>query len=581
MGIGVTEMKMSRIPLLVLGLLLVCGGPVGATDDTSCVACHGDTDLFDGDQLEIVELWRDGVHAEAELGCHDCHGGNSDPALAEDSEAAMDPGYRENPYVGVPDRTAIPSFCGRCHSDPNFMKRFSPGARVDQESEYWTSHHGRALREGDTRVATCVDCHGAHSILRAGDTRSPVYPKLVADTCGRCHSDPELMAGSQLPDGRPVPVDQEARWRRSVHAQTMYGRDDLSAPTCNDCHGNHGATPPGLESIAFVCGQCHGREAGLFRASAKQDGLLDHNELLGDAGDEACAACHEAPEPASSVSGVHAFTECSTCHGNHAVIRPSVALLEPLPVTPCAFCHEPLGPLAEVVQEPERRQRSYQQVLESILLETTGLEGEALYNELVGRALELEHHTVPGGAADGSGRALRPEVDRLFTKFRIGTTTFYYTDPITGQEVEERVVRCGDCHAAEPFLADDPQGLTTSRELLERMRELTALTARAERIALTARRGGVEARDALSHIDQAVDAQIGLEVLVHGFSPAEGSEFATKQAEGLEHARAALLAGQEGLDQLRFRRIGLAISLVFIVLVLIGIAMKIRQLGSG
>ncbi len=59
-----------------------------------------------------------------------------------------------------------------------------------------------------------------------------------------------------------------------------------------------------------------------------------------------------------------------------------------------------------------------------------------------------------------------------------------------------------------------------------------------------------------------------------------GSEFAAKQAEGLEHAHAALLAGQEGLDQLRFRRNGLAISLVFIVLVLIGLALKIRQLGT-
>jgi len=573
-------MRTSRIPVLVLGLILVCGGPVGAAEETSCVACHGNSDVFDGEQLEIVEMWRGGVHAETELGCHQCHGGNPDSALAEDPEAAMDPGYRENPYVGVPDRTTIPSLCGRCHSDPNFMKRFSPGARVDQESEYWTSHHGRALRAGDTRVATCVDCHGTHGILRAGDTRSPVYPKRVADTCGRCHSDPDRMAGSTLPDGRPLPVDQQARWRRSVHAQTMYERDDLSAPTCNDCHGNHGATPPGLESIAFVCGQCHGREASLFRASAKQDGFQNHNELLEDAGDEACAACHEAPEPAAEATGVHAFSECVTCHGNHAVIRPSIALLEPLPVTPCAFCHEPFGPLSQAVPEPDRRQRSYRQALETILLETAGLEGEALYNELVRRALELEPHTVPGEATDGSGRALRPEFDRLFTKFRIGTTTFSYPDPVTGEEVEERVVRCGDCHAIEPLLADEPKGLRTSRELLDRMRELTALTGRAERIVLTARRGGVEVRDALTEIDQAVDAQIELEVLVHSFSSGEGSEFAAKQAEGLEHAHAALLAGQGGLDELRFRRNGLVISLVFIVLVLIGLAVKIRQMGT-
>jgi hypothetical protein len=563
---------------LIIGLLIASGSPAAA-QESSCIGCHGNEEYFDGELLEIVQLWRGGVHAESELGCHDCHGGNPDPALAEDADAAMDPDYRPNPYRGVPDRGGIPSFCGRCHSDPDFMKRYNPGARVDQEREYWTSQHGRALRGGDGRVATCIDCHDTHGVLRADSPQSPVYPKQVADTCGSCHSDPERMAGSRLPDGRPLPIDQQARWRRSVHARSMYERDDLSAPTCNDCHGNHGATPPGFESVAFVCGQCHGREAALFRASAKQDGLLDHNELLVDAGDEACAACHEPPEPAAAVSGVYAFTECATCHGNHAVIRPSVALLEPLPATPCAFCHlPPFGPLADAIPEPEKALENFQLVLESLLAEYSDLEGEDLYNRLVDRALELDYHSLPGEAEAGEMRALRPEFERLFTKFRIGKTTFSYTDPVSGEEVEERVVRCGDCHATEPLLAEESKGLATSDGLLLRMRELTALTARAERLVLAARRGGVEVRHALAEIEQAVDAQIELEVLVHGFSLADDSEFVAKQAEGLEHAQAALLAGREGLNELGFRRRGLAISLILIVLVLVGIAMKIRQL---
>jgi hypothetical protein len=110
------------------------------------------------------------------------------------------------------------------------------------------------------------------------------------------------------------------------------------------------------------------------------------------------------------------------------------------------------------------------------------------------------------------------------------------------------------------------------------MRELTALTARAERIVLNAQRGGVEVRNALGEIDQAVDAQIELEVLVHTFNAADGSDFAAKHAAGLEHASAALQDGQRALDELRYRRVGLAVSLVFIALVLVGIALKIRQL---
>lgn len=566
---------------VVFALLGFFAWGLQATDTTSCISCHENADYFDEDHLKIVNDWRKGVHAEMEFGCHDCHGGNPDPDLSDDPERAMDPGFAANPYVGAPERTEIPSFCGRCHSDPSFMNRFNPGARVDQESEYWTSQHGRSLRSGDVRVATCVDCHGTHGILRARNTQSPVYPKRVADTCGRCHSDPVRMNGSALPDGRPLPIDQHARWQRSVHAEAMFERDDLSAPTCNDCHGNHGATPPGVESVAFVCGQCHGREAVLFRASAKHDGFEDHNELLAEAGDERCAACHEPPEPAAHVESVHAFVECVSCHGNHAIIRPSVAQLEPLPLTPCAFCHEPIGRLADAFPEPKKRQENYERVLQDLLLETDGLQGEALFNELVHRALQLEFHTVSSEAADGSGRTPRREFERLFTKFRIGTTTFSYTDPVTGEEVEERVVRCGNCHAPDPVFADAPRGLETSRQLLMQMRELTVVTARAERMALTARQGGVEVRDALGEIDQAVDSQIELEVLVHGFATGEGTEFDAKHAEGLEHAEAALVSAQAGLDELLFRRKGLAISLILIAMVLVGLAIKIRSLSGG
>ena len=197
-------MRELKISVVVFALLFVADAS-RAAETTSCISCHGDGDYFEGELLEIVEGWRGGVHADVDLGCHDCHGGNPDPVFADDPEGAMDPDLKENPYLGAPDRPETPSFCGRCHSDPNFMKRFNPGARVDQESEYWTSNHGRALRDGNTNVATCVDCHGVHPILAAGDTSSPVYSRRVADTCGRCHSDPDRMAGVTLLDGRPLP----------------------------------------------------------------------------------------------------------------------------------------------------------------------------------------------------------------------------------------------------------------------------------------------------------------------------------------------------------------------------------------
>jgi hypothetical protein len=541
------------------------------------VTCHSNADLFDAKQRQIVESFRADVHAEVGLSCQDCHGGNPDPKLAEDP-GAMDPGFAKNPYHGAPARQDIPRLCGRCHSDPAFMKRFRPDIRVDQEREYASSHHGQLLAKGDTKVATCVDCHGVHGILRISDPRSPVFPKHVAETCRACHGDPKRMAGYTLPDGRPLPVDQYARWRRSVHAAAMFDKDDLTAPTCNDCHGNHGATPPGVESVAFVCGQCHGREAELFRASAKHAGFQGHNDLLAGAGGK-CSACHEPPEPQARLTTVHSFTECVTCHENHAVVRPTVAMLAPLPAIPCAFCHEGPGrpvPDEKEAREPGATRKNYESTRDALLAvaKKSGLAGDDLFNWMVDRAVALPNHLEPG--VEG-GRQQRPEFARLFAKFRIGKTYYTYPDPVTGKETRASVVRCSDCHSPAPMVANAPVGLETSQRFLTQMRDLTALTGSAERTLLAARRGGVETRSALTEIDQAVDAQIELEVLVHSFSSAPQSAFEKKHQEGVTHAKAALVAGQKSLGELAYRHRGLAVSLGFIGLVLIGLALRIRE----
>jgi hypothetical protein len=544
---------------------------------TSCEACHADPDWFDEEGLAIVSGHAAGVHAEVRLSCHDCHGGNPSLAVADDIDLAMDEAFAENPYVGVPATGEIPGFCGRCHSDAVFMKRFRPDARIDQEAEYLTSHHGKALARGDLEVATCVDCHGVHGILRADDPLSPVYPTKIGETCRTCHEDAERMAGRTLADGRQLPIDQYARWRRSVHAAALLEREDLSAPACNDCHGNHGAAPPGLTSVAFVCGQCHGREAELFRASEKHTLQQDHNDLM--EGETGCDACHEAPEPQAALTDLPALTECSSCHGNHGVVRASLAMLSPLPETPCAFCHEGPGALDIESPEPERSRRSYEALRDQLLAEgrASGLDGLELFDWLVHRAPRLGPHVQPGGSEQASEP--RASFGRLFAKFRLGATSYTFEDPVTGDSVRAEVTRCTRCHAEEPLLADAPAGLETAAALVEGLREVSVLTARAERVLVQAQRGGVETRAAEAALDQAVDAEVELEVLVHTFDAAEDGRFAEKHAEGVEHAGQALAAGYAALDELAYRRRGLAVFLGLVLLVLLGLGAVIRRLG--
>jgi hypothetical protein len=321
-----------------------------------------------------------------------------------------------------------------------------------------------------------------------------------------------------------------------------------------------------------VCGQCHGREAGLFRASAKREGFQEHNADVVDAGGR-CDGCHEAPDPAATVSGVRHFAECATCHGNHSVMRPTLAMLAPLPPYPCAFCHEDVAGAEGAMFEPEDLREGYARTRDALLAQAEGRTGSELFDWMVDRMLALPVHHVEGGVA------LSPAFERLFQRFRIGKTTVTTRDPETGAQFQEAVVRCSHCHTLEPLLGSG-EGFRVAADMIERMREITSLTARAERIMLRARAGGVPVQTELSSLDRAIDAQIELEALVHGFRTDAGSAFATTQAEGLAQARAAIASGRDALEELAARRRGLAVALVLIVLVLAGLRAKIRRLAS-
>jgi hypothetical protein len=109
------------------------------------------------------------------------------------------------------------------------------------------------------------------------------------------------------------------------------------------------------------------------------------------------------------------------------------------------------------------------------------------------------------------------------------------------------------------------------------MHELTSAVARAERILLNAQRGGVEVRTPRTALDEAVDREIELQVLVPTFSAEKA--FDDKRREGLASAGKALQAGQSSMNELRYRRRGLFVSLGLIAIVLVALALKIRDLS--
>jgi len=268
------------------------GGAPAAEAVDHCVACHTEEDLLPEHFLEAD------VHMKPGLSCAGCHGG--DPT-AEDQERAMSvrAGFR-----GVPAKEEIPSFCGRCHSDIEFMRRYQPRIPTDQQSQYATSVHGKKLAARDRKVADCTSCHTSHGVLPASDARSSVHPLRVPDTCGKCHGDAAYMAEYG------IPTDQYERFATSVHGVALLENEDTGAPACNDCHGNHGATPPGITSIGQVCGHCHVNNMEYFTGSRMGRAFVEEG-----------------------------FHGCEECHGNHGVAKTSDDMVGTGTGSVCVDCH--------------------------------------------------------------------------------------------------------------------------------------------------------------------------------------------------------------------------------------------------
>jgi predicted CXXCH cytochrome family protein len=280
---------------VTLGIILVSFTLAVAQKKDSCVECHKD---MQGALGEPVELLKGDIHQSRGLSCSDCHGG--DPSQ-DDPGGAMSP---QKGFIAKPNPKDVPHFCGRCHSNAELMRKFNPAQRVDQEQEYSTSVHGKLLATGDQNVATCSSCHGFHGVRAVKDPQSTVFAMNVAETCAKCHANAEHMKGYK------IPTDQYEKYKLSVHAKALYERQDVSAPTCNDCHGNHGAAPPGITSVANVCGQCHVRQSTLFQASPHK--------------------------PVFDAMGVG---ECIQCHSNHGILPPGDEMLGVGEGSVCTSCH--------------------------------------------------------------------------------------------------------------------------------------------------------------------------------------------------------------------------------------------------
>jgi predicted CXXCH cytochrome family protein len=346
-----------------LVLLLFCSLSQALTED-KCLTCH---ETVGG---KAVELFKKDIHHAKGVSCAGCHGGN---AQSDDMEKAMDKKagfigvpkgdeiseacakchadaiqmkklgsalpttqyeslqgsvhgklatngkehivqcvtcHNAHGVVSVKNPASpvyplnIVKTCTKCHANAAFMRTYNPSLPVDQLDKYRTSVHGSKNARGDAKVAQCASCHGSHNILSAQDTKSSVYPGNIPSTCAHCHSNADYMKEYK------IPTDQFDKFSKSVHGIALLQKHDNGAPACNSCHGNHAATPPGIESVSKVCGSCHALNADLFSASPHKKAFDDRK-----------------------------LPECETCHGNHEIIIATNKLLGVTSEAVCSRCH--------------------------------------------------------------------------------------------------------------------------------------------------------------------------------------------------------------------------------------------------
>jgi predicted CXXCH cytochrome family protein len=215
-------MKNERV-LLALITLLGCGVCAGKD---SCFDCHR---VMEGTSLKFTN----DIHFAKAISCANCHGGDSNET---NQNIAMNASRGFKVRVA---RQGVPEYCGRCHSDTNFMSQYEPQPRVDSLAKYKTGVHGKLLAAGRKRAAECVDCHGVHDIRAVDDPLSTASPQRVSQTCAKCHAS-----------------------TAEAFANTRHGRlfTTQRLPGCTVCHSAHGtqpATAAMLTGPASVCTRCH------------------------------------------------------------------------------------------------------------------------------------------------------------------------------------------------------------------------------------------------------------------------------------------------------------------------------------
>ncbi len=251
-----------------------------------CLACHGDnlTTERNGKAVSLhvdPDKFKVSIHG-AMFQCVDCH---------TDVKTSM--------HEATPAKVS----CATCHAD--------------QQAAYDRSYHAKAIAAGDSKAATCTDCHGSpHELLPASEPNSRVSHTNIPQTCGTCHGQKFVMGAS----GHST--QSFLSYEESVHGKAVASGSEKAA-VCTDCHGSHeilsatdSKSPIFKFNVPTTCAKCHAAVKAEFVQSI-------HGQAIARGNGQApvCTDCHGIHsikahlDPNSSVSAQNlARITCARCH---------------------------------------------------------------------------------------------------------------------------------------------------------------------------------------------------------------------------------------------------------------------------
>jgi len=410
-----------------------------------------------------------------------------------------------------------------------------------------------------TRIALAVSSFALWVVLAV-----PLLAQEIPDRCLTCHAQFDARLG-----------EPAQKFPNDIHAQRGL--------TCAACHGGDATTDnlrqakspakgfrgvPKRIEIPPLCARCHS-DASFMRAynpSLRTDQLAQywtsgHGQQLrrGDTRVAVCSDCHgvhdirPATSPLSAVHPLKIPETCAQCHSStehmkgydlptdqFATYRASLhfqALAAGNLAAPsCATCHGNHGAAPPGVASVER------------VCGTCHLFQEQLFDRSPHKPV-FDAMQMASCVTCHSNHRIDPTSDAM-----VGT----------GEKS-----LCLNCHV------EGDAGFTTASQMHDALTRLDQQLAQVDEVLDHATRAGMQISEARIVQANAKEKLIKARVQVHAFAPGEVD---TIIREGLQLANQAHQAGQQALDELAFRRKGLALSLLAIAFVVLSLWLVLREL---